>query len=160
MKRAAAAFFGTVVGLVLLLGYKSAGRVQRRLVSPTQPALPTVPTDPTTAPPDPSGGPTTTTAPTTTPTGTRTVTGPDEPNRFGDVQVQLTINNGRITDVQALRLPFDRSRSAEISQYAGPILGQEVIAAQGANIDVVSGATYTSEGYAASVQAALDQARS
>ncbi len=52
----------------------------------------------------------------------------------------------------------DRPRSQEISQYAGPQLHDEVLQAQNAQIDVLSGATYTSEAYAQSVQAALDQA--
>ena len=86
--------------------------------------------------------------------------GADEQNPYGDVEVQLTVQGGRIVDVTALRLPQDRERSAEISRYAAPILRQEVLQAQGADIDAVSGATYTSNGYAESVQAALDQLRS
>ncbi|HEX3604413.1 MAG TPA: FMN-binding protein [Candidatus Dormibacteraeota bacterium] len=87
-------------------------------------------------------------------------TGPVEyAGRYGDVQVQLVISGGRITDVRALQMPTDRARSAEISQYAGPQLHDEVLQAQSASIDTVSGATYTSDAYAQSVQAALDQAR-
>jgi uncharacterized protein with FMN-binding domain len=54
-------------------------------------------------------------------------------------------------------LPSDKPKSARISQAAGPRLRQEALSAQSANIDVVSGATYTSEGYAQSLQGALDQ---
>jgi uncharacterized protein with FMN-binding domain len=79
--------------------------------------------------------------------------------RYGPVQVQVTLSGGRITDVSALELPTDRARSAAISNAAAPILRREVLAAQGASIDIVSGATYTSEGYARSLQAALDAAR-
>jgi uncharacterized protein with FMN-binding domain len=60
--------------------------------------------------------------------------------------------------VQALLLPNERQRSAEISQYAGPQLRQEALQAQSANINVVSGASYTSQGYAQSLQGALDAA--
>jgi uncharacterized protein with FMN-binding domain len=77
---------------------------------------------------------------------------------FGAVQVQVTLQNGRITDVQALQTPGDQRRSQQISQYAVPQLRSEVLQAQGAQVDTISGATYTSEGYAQSLQSALDQA--
>jgi uncharacterized protein with FMN-binding domain len=72
--------------------------------------------------------------------------------------VRVTLSGNRIVDVQALELPSDRSRSYQISQTAGPILRQEALAAQNAQIHTVSGATYTSNGYRQSLQAALDQA--
>ena len=68
------------------------------------------------------------------------------------------VSGGRLTDVKALQLPSDRARSAEISQYAGPALRSEAIQAQTANVDIVSGATYTSEAYAESLGAAFQQA--
>ncbi len=74
------------------------------------------------------------------------------------MQVRVTLQGTRITDVEALHLPSDRERSAEISDFAGPRLRQEALKAQSANIDTVSGATYTSEGYRQSLQSALDQA--
>ena len=77
---------------------------------------------------------------------------------FGTVQVQVTMQNGTITDVQALQLPNDRGHSAEISAYAGPQLRSEALRAQSAQIDTISGATYTSYGYQQSLQSALDQA--
>lgn len=88
-----------------------------------------------------------------------TYTGQDFPNDFGDVQVQVVISGGHITDVKPLQMPYDRERSAYISQVAGPQLRQEVLDAQSAQIDSLSGATYTSYSYAQSVQSALDQAR-
>ena len=118
---------------------------------------PLTPTTPAPATPAPATPPSTATPPAAG--GTRTVTGADVPNQYGDVQVQLTLQGSRIVDVKALRMPFDRQRSYEISQQAAPLLAQEVIQAQSANIDLLSGATYTSESYAQSVQAALDQAR-
>ncbi|HEX6492252.1 MAG TPA: FMN-binding protein, partial [Candidatus Dormibacteraeota bacterium] len=85
-------------------------------------------------------------------------TGEDVGMRYGDVQVQVKVAAGRITDVVAVRMPSDRERSAYISQVAGPMLHDEVLQAQSAQIDSLSGATYTSDAYAQSVQAALDQA--
>jgi uncharacterized protein with FMN-binding domain len=85
--------------------------------------------------------------------------GQDVPNPYGDVQVQVVVSGGRISDVQPLVLPSDRQRSAEISQSAGPLLHDEIVQTQSAQIDVVTGATYTSDGYAQSVQSALDQAQ-
>jgi uncharacterized protein with FMN-binding domain len=75
------------------------------------------------------------------------------------VQVQVTVSAGKLVDVTALQLPNDRSRSVQISRYAAPILRREVLAAQGTQIDSVSGASYTSDAYAQSLQAALDQSR-
>jgi hypothetical protein len=77
---------------------------------------------------------------------------------YGPVQVQAHITNGRITDVVPLQLTSGRRRDDEINAYAVPQLHDEALAAQSANIDVVSGATYTSEGYIKSLQAALDAA--
>jgi uncharacterized protein with FMN-binding domain len=68
------------------------------------------------------------------------------------------IRNGRITDVVALRVPNGNDRDKEINDYAVPRLRQEVLTAQSANIDSVSGATVTSDGYRRSLQAALDAA--
>jgi uncharacterized protein with FMN-binding domain len=122
-----------------------------------------VPTPRHTAPPPPP--PTPRPLPTPTPVAASGLhdgswTGSDVfAGQYGDVQVRLTISGGRITDVVALRMPSDRARSAQISQYAGPQLRSEVLQAQSAQIDAVSGATYTSDAYAGSVQAALDQAK-
>ena len=76
--------------------------------------------------------------------------------RYGVVQVQVTISNGRITDVTTLQYPNREDRDVEINDYALPQLRAEVLAAQSTSVDAVSGATYTSEGYLASLQAALD----
>ena len=79
--------------------------------------------------------------------------------RYGPVQVEVTIKGGKITDVQALQLPYDRQYSAEISAVRRRLPAAEALQAQSANIDIISGATYTSEGYARSLQSALDQVR-
>ena len=91
-------------------------------------------------------------------TARRTVVGDDIPTRFGDVQVAVTLRGGRIVDVRGIKLPFDRPRSQFISQNASPVLRQEVLTAQSARIDLLSGATYTSDAWAASVQSALRRA--
>ena len=78
--------------------------------------------------------------------------------RWGPVQVQITVDGGQITDVAAVQYPDGNGRDQEINSYALPVLAQEALAAQGANIDHVSGATVTSDGYVQSLQSALDQA--
>lgn len=78
--------------------------------------------------------------------------------RYGPVQIRITYAGGRISRVVAVQLPSGRSRDAEINSYAVPILESETLAAQSANINSVSGATYTSDGYVQSLQAALDAA--
>lgn len=88
-----------------------------------------------------------------------TYTGTTAVTRFGNVQVQVTIAGGKISDVTALQLTDQDGRSVQISAQAAPLLQQEALAAQSATIDTVSGATYTSEGYIQSLQSALDQAR-
>lgn len=88
---------------------------------------------------------------------TGTFLGQPEDVGYGTVQVRLTFTDGRITDVRAVQLPSG-GRSSEITAYAAPRLRSEVLAAQSANIDTVSGASFTSEGYAKSVQSVLDAA--
>jgi uncharacterized protein with FMN-binding domain len=89
---------------------------------------------------------------------TRTVTGSAIQTRWGPVQVQLTVSGGKITDVAMLQYPNGNGTDQQISSYALPILMQDTMSAQSANIDMVSGATYTSTGYLQSLQSAIDQA--
>jgi len=93
-----------------------------------------------------------------TSTSTKTVTGSVSQTQWGPVQVQLTTRNGSITKVTVLQYPNANSRDVEIANYSLPILIQETMQSQSANIDMVSGATYTSDGYIQSLQSALDQA--
>jgi hypothetical protein len=93
------------------------------------------------------------------PSGAATVVnGPVEQTPYGPVQVQVTVAGGRITQVTVLQQPTDARRSQEINAFALPQLRSETLAAQSARIDAVSGATYTTEGYQASLQSALDAA--
>jgi uncharacterized protein with FMN-binding domain len=86
------------------------------------------------------------------------VTGSVAQTRWGPVQVQLTVASGRITDVTVVQYPDGNGRDREINDDALPELVQETLSAQSADIDMVSGATVTSEGYLQSLQSALDQA--
>lgn len=88
---------------------------------------------------------------------TKKVDGQVEQTPYGPLQVSVTFVDSKITAVTELQSPSDRGRSVEINQQAAPILEQEVLASQSARIDTVSGATYTSDGYAQSVQSAIDQ---
>ena len=87
-----------------------------------------------------------------------TSTGTTAQTRFGPVQVSVTISNGTITEVTALQLTNHDGRSVMISNRAAPVLRSEVLQAQSASVQNVSGATYTSQGYAQSLQSALDAA--
>lgn len=87
-----------------------------------------------------------------------TYTGDAVMTRFGNVQVQITVENGRITDSQVTQVPWNDHKDQEINSYAVPILNQEAIDAQSADIDMVSGATFTSQGYIGSLQSAIDRA--
>jgi uncharacterized protein with FMN-binding domain len=88
-----------------------------------------------------------------------TYTGPPVDVFYGLVQVQVVIQNGQIANVQFLQYPNDRRTSVEINNQAMPWLTQEAIQAQSANVDIITGATLTSEGFATSLQAALQSAR-
>lgn len=91
-------------------------------------------------------------------TGTRTLTGDSVQTRWGPVQVRITLKDGRLTDVTAVSYPQDNPRDRQINGYAVPQLTREALTAQSADIDTVSGATYTSDGYRQSLQSALDSA--
>lgn len=78
---------------------------------------------------------------------------------YGNVQVQVAISGGKITGVQFLNYPHDRSTSRMINSQAMPLLQSEVITAQSGNVDIVTGATATSEAFLQSVQSALAQAK-
>ena len=164
-RRAVATFIATILGLVLLFSFKTPeeppGANRPVAVAPGTPA-------PRATAPSPSGAtstgspgarasaPPASSAPPNT--GSQQFDGSVVATRFGDVQVRLVESGGKITDIQALQLPFDRRRSLEISQFVEPILHDEALQAQSARIDTVSGATYTSEAYSMSLQAALDRA--
>ena len=102
--------------------------------------------------------PSTTTATTAAGTGLAegTYTGATATNKWGPVQVQITVTGGKITQAVALQTPSDDRKSVSINARATPTLAAEVLSAQSAKIDTVSGATYTSTSYKASLQSAID----
>lgn len=87
-----------------------------------------------------------------------TYAGDSVSTRFGPVAVQITVAGGVITEVTVPQYPNSNGRDREINSRAIPVLISETTSAQSANIDMVSGATYTSDGYIQSLQSAIDQA--
>ncbi|MEV7451464.1 FMN-binding protein [Streptomyces nigra] len=89
--------------------------------------------------------------------GSGTVTGDAARTQYGAVQVRLTVANGKITKAEAVQAPKG-GQSDQVTANAVPKLNQAAVAAQSADIDAVSGATYTSAGYKQSLQSAIDKA--
>ncbi len=115
---------------------------------PHTPAVrPAAATTPTTA----------TTTPAKTASGARTATGVAVDTQYGAAQVRVTVKGGKITDIEALQLQSNDPRSQQISSNAAPILKQEALSKQSADIDAVSGASFTSASYTKSLQSALDK---
>ncbi|NNJ07799.1 FMN-binding protein [Streptomyces sp. PKU-MA01144] len=92
------------------------------------------------------------------PAGGATVLGDEADTQFGPVQVELTLSGGRITGARAVKVPSTDANSRKIAESSVPQLNQAAVDAQSADIDTVSGATYTSQGYIRSLQSALDKA--
>jgi uncharacterized protein with FMN-binding domain len=88
----------------------------------------------------------------------KTYTGPSTDTRWGPVQVAITVVDGKITDVTVPVYPNGNPKDQEINAYALPILTKATLASQDGNVDMISGATVTSQGYATSLQGALDEA--
>ena len=155
MKRVALSLFGTIAGLVALLDFKSHGQPIRSAGPLPSAALPSATTG------QPTGGGSATPAPNagnSPVASSQTADGDAVETRYGIVQVQVTVSGTKIENVKLLQLTAFDGRSAEINSQAAPILVQETISAQSAQIDTVSGATYTSDGYLQSLQSALDRA--
>jgi uncharacterized protein with FMN-binding domain len=83
--------------------------------------------------------------------------GTTETTEYGPVQVEIAVQNGKIVDVKALQYPVDRPRSEFISSQAIPLLREEALQAQSAQINLISGATFTSNGFGESLQSAIEQ---
>ncbi|MEV6932531.1 FMN-binding protein [Dactylosporangium sp. NPDC051485] len=150
MRRITLWLMSTVAAVVLLLSYRTS---TMGATAPNPPgvvgAAPGVVPDASV--PGPSAG-------SPAPSRATIVNGTVAQTRWGPVQVRVTISGGRITDVVALQVPSANSHDREINGYAVPALHDEVLQAQSAKIDSVSGATVTSDGYRRSLQAALDAA--
>ncbi|WP_306307021.1 FMN-binding protein [Kribbia dieselivorans] len=78
--------------------------------------------------------------------------------QFGNVQVQITVKDGKVVTADAIQVPDQNGRDQAINAVAVPQLNAAAVQAQSANIDMISGASYTSQGYISSLQSALDQA--
>lgn len=163
MRRVVLALAATALGLVLLLSFKShsvssaprsalAGAAKSNSTTPS-------PSVTTSDPPRRSGSPVKKAdKKRSVPVGkSGTFTGDPIDTRYGTMQVAAVVANGKLTDITVLQ-ETDGGRSQEIDASAIPILKSEALSAHSANIDVVSGATYTSQGYAQSLQSALDKA--
>lgn len=174
MRRAVIATAGTVIGLAALLSYKSSGTVNSSrvtvgtgdggaggtvVVSTTTTTLPTTAT--TTATGSGAGGGTTTTTTTAAVSGKvteRTYVGNAVAYNYGDIQVSITVKGDRIVKISIPENISPDAHSAMINGEAVPVLEQEALAAQGLNFDAVSGATFTSDAFAQSLQSALGKA--
>lgn len=89
----------------------------------------------------------------------KTVTGSAANTIYGPVQVQIVVKGGKVTAAKAVEYPQDTPRDSQINAFAIPVLDREAVSVGSAKIDMVSGATYTSQGYLTSLQNALDQAK-
>ncbi|MGW3960632.1 FMN-binding protein [Amycolatopsis sp. NPDC005003] len=148
MRRIAIAAAATISVVVLLFSYRTSTdrtpvATGRPLGGGTQPTRTTTPATPAT--PGSAGG-------------SGTFTGEEADTRYGPVQVRISVADGKITDAQAVQYPQESGRDVRINSAAVPELNEETLQAQSAQIDTVSGATYTSEGYRQSLQSAIDAA--
>jgi uncharacterized protein with FMN-binding domain len=150
MRRVVVGAMGTLSGLVLLFSYHTSlgGTV---LASGTTTGTGSDDTASAPTPTESSSG-------TSSSGSSGTYTGESADTRWGPVQVQITVDNGKITAAQAVVYPQENPRDQEINAYAVPQLNSEAVQAQSGSIDAVSGATVTSDGYIQSLQSAIDQA--
>jgi uncharacterized protein with FMN-binding domain len=161
MRRALLAIFGTIAGLVGLLSFKThttpVATVPAAVATPAPGASPS-PTAPAPTSTGSASSSTPSSSPAATkPAATKTVTGDSINTRWGPVQVKITVSNGKITSATAVDYPENNPRDEQINATAIPTLQQESIGQSTSKIDMVSGATYTSEGYIQSLQSALDK---
>lgn len=169
MKKIVYGILATLSGLVLLFSFRtSLGEAVPTDVQPAQ-AAPSVATPHSAATASASTTPTASASASASPSGAApaatsgltdgTFTGSATNTRYGPVQVQITVTGGKIVDVQAVEYPTDNSRDRQINERAIPQLVSETLNAQSADIiHLVSGATYTSQGYLDSLQSAIGQA--
>jgi uncharacterized protein with FMN-binding domain len=163
MRRISLWLFSTVAAVVLLFSYRTstnspaeASAAQTTINQTTAPTTSASPTPTTSSTASSAASPTATS--TSTSSAAKTYTGSVASTRWGNVQVTITVADGKITDVAVPVYPSGNGKDQEINAYALPVLRQETLAAQSASIDTVSGATVTSDGYLQSLQSALDAA--
>ena len=158
MRRNLVAFLGTLSGLVLLFSYHTSLDSSAPTTTATGPLTPGGAASGSSSGGSSSGSSSGGSSGTGTTSGTKTYTGDVARTRWGPVQVEITVKNGKITAAQPTQVPSENPRDQEINSYAVPILNREALQAQSAQIDAVSGATITSDGYVESLQSAIDQA--
>ena len=159
MRRVILAIVGTAAALVFLLSFKTHSTTAAA-ISPASASESPDSSQPASSSPVASSSPTasSSSAKTSTASAAKTVTGDAIDTRYGAVQVQITVKDGKVTAAEAIEYPDQDPRDEQINSYAVPVLNQEAVAAGNAQIDTVSGATYTSQGYISSLQSALDKA--
>jgi uncharacterized protein with FMN-binding domain len=165
--RAAVTLAATAIGTVLLFSFRTPPAAPIATLAPSSTSssssTPSPTATPSAAPPSGGASPTPTATPTPTPAASGlksgSFTGQTYANPYGNVQVQVVISGGKITDVKTIQYPNGHQQSVFINSQALPLLREEVLQAQSAKINIIGGATFTSEGYAQSVQSALDLAR-
>jgi len=163
MTRVVTATAGSVVAVIALIGAKAAtgDDAPPALPDPITTADQTVPAAqaPGNQPPANAASNPSTQAPAVTGGGASgTFTGDSVRTPYGPVQVEITVAGGQISDIRTVQCPTATPRDQMICQQAVPYLVQESLAAQSANVNSVSGATYTSQGYEQSLQSAIDKA--
>jgi uncharacterized protein with FMN-binding domain len=162
MLRAVLTLTGTAAGLAALLTFKSHPAT---IAAAAPPAAPTATSGATSSPAPTSASKSHPAAGKSATPGNsqaaaaRTVTGAVANTQYGPMQIQLTLTGQKITNVTVLQRTNDGSESDEIDSNAIPKLTSETLAAQSAQINAVSGASYTSMGYIQSLQSALDKAK-
>ncbi|GAB4079256.1 FMN-binding protein [Modestobacter muralis] len=144
-------FMSTVTVVVLLFGYHTSTS-STAVASAQSSAVAPVTSGAGTSSGSSSGSSTSGTSTSTT------FTGDSASTRWGPVQVEITVAGGTVTDVSVVDYPDGNGKDRQINARALPVLVQETLDAQSADIDMVSGATVTSDGYVESLQSALDQA--
>jgi uncharacterized protein with FMN-binding domain len=158
MRRITLWALSTLTTLVLLFSYHTS--TSSRSASTASPlvaqAAAPAPSGRPKATPTPSGT-STSAAPNASASSAKTYAGDAVNTQYGNVQVQITVQSGKITKAEVLQVPWNDPRDQEINSYAVPVLDGEVVSVQNANIDMVSGATFTSQGYIQSLQSAIDQ---
>lgn len=157
MKRIVLWLLGTITVVTLLFGYRTS--TEGALQSSEQNVVSSTP-DTTSSGSTSSGSSSSSSgsSSSSSSSASKTVKGSVVQTRWGPVQVQVTVENGKITKVTVPVYPNENHKDQEINAYALPILIDETVTAQSADIDMVSGATITSQGYVESLQAALDEA--
>lgn len=176
MKRSTIVALGTVAGVAGVLGLNPKGpdltgsttaTTAAETVGTTTSATPAPTTSASATPKATASAKATTPTTAATPAATAAATGTTSATtitgkayaarNYGNVQLKATVSGGKITAITAVSVPSNDGKSMQISSYSIPVLTKQALAAQSANIQGLSGATFTSNAYAQSLQSILDQ---